>query len=330
MIGDIMMNDVLISIIVPLYNGQKWIRRTVQSFFQQDLSSEWYEVIIVDDCSTDNRVAYMIKELQNDYSSLRFICHDRNKRQGAARNTGISIARGKYVMFCDQDDYFHPNVLSRISDRLLESDLDVLVYGTTYEVLDENQNVIVHYTPHYSESVMDGAMFFARNVCSWVPWNKVYRREFLIKKGISFPENRQNGEDILFSLRAIVEAKNVSYLPLYCVCNAYNKDSVTRKGYSLVNVYNDIRTLQDVISYAKLTVKDYPETRLNFRLYIIALLKYIMVAGRSLFFLERCKIFYHLLSIIFSSYLFLTDRRILCCINRMAIGLLLKGRKFRF
>ena len=73
MIGDIMMNDVLISIIVPLYNGQKWIRRTVQSFFQQDLSSEWYEVIIVDDCSTDNRVAYMIKELQNDYSSLRFI-----------------------------------------------------------------------------------------------------------------------------------------------------------------------------------------------------------------------------------------------------------------
>ena len=69
-------------------------------------------------------------------------------------------------MFCDQDDYFHPNVLSRISDRLLESDLDVLVYGTTYEVLDENQNVIVHYTPHYSESVMDGAMFFARNVCS--------------------------------------------------------------------------------------------------------------------------------------------------------------------
>lgn len=317
------MHDVIISIIVPLYNGQKWIKRTIESFFRQNVSTETYEVIVVDDCSADDSVR-IIAELQKEYPSLKLISHDRNKRQGAARNTGIQAAKGKYILFCDQDDYFHPNILLQLKEKLSKQEPDVLVYGTTYEILDENKNIILQQTRHCSETTLNGPEFLIKNEYSWVPWNKAYRRQYLIEKGISFPENRNNGEDILFSLRTVFEADKVGYLALYCICNAHNKESVTRKGYSLSNIRNDIYTVGDILSYGKSMIKKSPETRQRIRSYVASLLNYISAAGQTVSRRERLNIVCLLLKVSLPKHLFLTDRLICYKICRTVTVLLIK------
>ena len=106
------MGEPLFSIIIPVYNCEKYIEETLNSIFEQDFND--YEVICIDDCSTDNSYNFLLKA-QEQHKNLKVIKNTVNMHQGAARNRGIEASKGKYLWFVDSDDLLEKNALKNLS-----------------------------------------------------------------------------------------------------------------------------------------------------------------------------------------------------------------------
>ena len=105
-----------VSIVIPVYNVEKYIERCVRSLFEQTLDD--IEYIFVDDCSPDQSVAVLQSTLQdypNRKESVRIIRHKENKGVAVARNAGINAAQGKYLIHCDSDDWVDANPIIRLT-----------------------------------------------------------------------------------------------------------------------------------------------------------------------------------------------------------------------
>ena len=165
-----------LSIIVPIYNVEQYLRKCVDSLLAQDLASSKYEIILVDDGSTDNSGA-----ICDEYTSPSFVnsltrsvvikvIHQPNAGLSAARNSGVKIANGDYLMFVDSDDFIEPNVLGGLMAQVERDDLDVLRFDyqnvrITSEGLTKRYEVFQPYKRDqrldndYSEEVTDGITF---------------------------------------------------------------------------------------------------------------------------------------------------------------------------
>ena len=160
-------SKVILSIIVPVYNVERYVRKCVDSLLNQDIDN--YEIILVDDGSTDesgaicDEYARLMNERVNELTNERIkVIHRKNGGLSAARNSGIEIAQGEYLMFVDSDDYIEPNVLGKLMVQVERDDLDVLRF--------DFRNVNEHYEEFhpnkapkrdvdYSAEVTDGKTF---------------------------------------------------------------------------------------------------------------------------------------------------------------------------
>jgi glycosyltransferase involved in cell wall biosynthesis len=124
-----------LSFILPCYNVTPYIGRCIESIEHQDIPQSEYEVICVDDCSTDDTVQ-KIKEYQAKYPNIQLICHEVNKTAGGARNTGIDAAKGEYLWFVDPDDAIVENVLGDLSKQIEKLKVDILFFN--YNYIDED------------------------------------------------------------------------------------------------------------------------------------------------------------------------------------------------
>lgn len=150
----------LLSIIVPIYNVEKYLCKCIDSLLIQDLPKEQYEIILVDDGSPD-RCGEIADEYALKYSNIR-VLHQENGGLSVARNTGIVAAKGKYIQFVDADDYLEPNVLGRLVARAQKDNLDILRFN--YQNVNEQYEVFEPYKEHrpftdYSESLCTGLEF---------------------------------------------------------------------------------------------------------------------------------------------------------------------------
>lgn len=189
-----------LSIVVNMYNTAVYMPKCLDTLLNQDISPEDYEIILVDDCSTDNSL-----ELANEYATaslaslhhshhsplIRVLHHETNKGLAAARNTGIDAAKGKYLCFVDPDDYIEKNSLAALLKQMDEEQLDMLRFN--YQKVDEQYNnvpdVDVEANFDYSPKIMTGTEFLATRlgVACYV-WAYIYRLEFIRKTGIRFFE----------------------------------------------------------------------------------------------------------------------------------------------
>lgn len=115
-----------LSIIVPVYNAEKWLRRCVVSLLNQDIDKSEYEILLIDDGSKDGSLA-IAHQLATEASNIRVFTQP-NAGPGAARNRGIDNANGDYLMFVDADDYLKPNSLAPILDIAISNSLDLCRY----------------------------------------------------------------------------------------------------------------------------------------------------------------------------------------------------------
>lgn len=138
-----------LSIIVPIYNVEQYLRKCVDSLLDQDIPPSEYEIILVDDGGQDNcpqicdEYAERTKseELRGKSCSINVV-HRENGGLSAARNSGIEIAQGEYIMFVDSDDYIEPNVLKGLMEQVERDNLDVLRYRLQYvRLLKENDEM---------------------------------------------------------------------------------------------------------------------------------------------------------------------------------------------
>lgn len=177
---------------LPCYNVERYITKCLDSIYSISLSELEYEVICVDDCSTD-RTSQIITLYGVNHSNLRLIRHETNKASGGARNTGLRNAEGAYVWYVDPDDMICFEHLNAILDKCESGQLDVL--GFNYTNIDEEQNIID--MPHVfsNTKILKGIDFvnevFGDSIVHHIGyiWRFVYRREFLLKTNMFFPEN---------------------------------------------------------------------------------------------------------------------------------------------
>ncbi len=207
----------LLSIIIPAYNCADTLETAVSSAVLFSDS----EIIIIDDGSTDN-TPDIIKRLCEKYPTVRSV-RQANAGPAAARNTGIDIANGDYIMFIDSDDTFESHACEKITSEL-SSDTDMLIFGFKQCFFGRAEDKI--YSLNSPFNVDD---YYKCNLLNQV-WNKVYKREFLNKNNIHFKAFRY-GEDRIFNAEALNCSPAVKAIP--DVLYNYNID----KSVSLISGY---------------------------------------------------------------------------------------------
>ena len=191
----------LISVIVPVYNVEAYMEKSLDSIRAQTYSN--IEVIVIDDASTDEsgRICDAYEALDSRFRTLHFPV---NRGPSAARNEGIRRAKGSLIAFIDSDDYVEPNLLERLCQNREENKADGSICGADGIRIKGGPPAV--YEPE--EAIMCLAKGTPFNL---VPWGKLYRTE-LVKKNL-FDEKIYYSEDLLFLYQILKEARRVSYLP---------------------------------------------------------------------------------------------------------------------
>lgn len=199
----------IISIIIPVYNVEKYIVPCLRSVMSQT-SKVSIECILVDDCGTDHSVELVEKELSNYNGPIDFTMthHSINRGLSAARNTGMEIAKGDYIFFLDSDDTITSDCIEKLSSTLNEEWYD-LVVGNIKTIGDDNTHEFLRLKlePMQILRYYDIQETY-RKQWNMMAQNKLYRTEFLKKEGLTFMEGLIH-EDELWSMKVACLAKSL-------------------------------------------------------------------------------------------------------------------------
>lgn len=196
-----------VTVIIPIYNVSKFIKRCAESLLDQTL--EDVEYLFVNDCTQDDSVA-ILKECIARYQNrqVKIIDHNVNKGLPAARNTGVEAATGNYIFHCDSDDYVNPTMLSDLYEKAITENADI-IWCDWYLSFEKNERYMKQ--PFYSnpddalKAMLTGKMKY--NV-----WNKLVRRSLYEENSIRFPSGYGMGEDMTMMM-LFAFAKKVCYIP---------------------------------------------------------------------------------------------------------------------
>lgn len=188
-----------ISIIMPVYNSEKYLEQTINSVLSQDYPS--FELILVDDGSTDNSPAICDKFAKSN--SRVVVIHKDNGGICNARNTGLKRATGKYIGFCDNDDLYMENLISDNMKLALQYEADVVRYSRVLRTIDGDNIISEQLTGGYKSGFVkkaDFKNFFGDiNKSGEGIWAGIYKRSFLEENHIHFDESMRFGyEDLYF------------------------------------------------------------------------------------------------------------------------------------
>lgn len=246
-----------LSVIVPVYNVEPFLRKCIDSLLNQDLSEDEYEIVLVDDGSTDQCGA-----ICDGYASCYphvVALHQPNGGLSAARNTGIDEAKGNYVMFVDSDDYLDTNVLKALVDKVEAEGLDVLRFNyrnvnERYEAFEPNK--VSKPFMDYRDEVCDGPTFLVERLgFGCYAWQFVIRRALLdacrFKKGIYL-------EDTEWTPRLLAEAKRVTSVDTMVYNYLQREGSITqnKNAEKQKKLLTDLFSIIDSMQEQKKGLKD--------------------------------------------------------------------------
>lgn len=210
-----------LSIIVPVYNVEKYVRPCLESIFKQSLDEERFEVIIVNDGSTDNSME-MITDIVQQHHNITII-NQENQSLSVARNNGIAVAKGEYILMPDSDDLLIENCLKPLLEKALESKPDLVVADflkMTDEQINNLQNI-----PHKDFSIQEktGEKLFLEdlNPHECFVWRTLYRRGFILENELKFTPGIYC-QDVPFTHEAYIKAKRCIRTPW--LLNIYRKE----------------------------------------------------------------------------------------------------------
>ena len=222
----------MVSVVVPCYNGEKYVKRCLDSILKQSYDN--FEIIIINDGSTDNSDEIIRKYLSDD--RVKYFKQE-NKGIGKTRNFGISKASGEYVTFLDIDDYFDNQALEKMVKFSLENNLDIVV--SDYYVQDKD--VKQYKIKDFGITDVKGNPDIILDI-NFAPWGKLYRKDLI--ENITFEENLKY-EDAPFVVKALLKAKRVGKLDYPTVYYTVNSGSETTvrddKVFDIIKIVDIIR-----------------------------------------------------------------------------------------
>ena len=214
----------LLTVVIPVYNSSCTIARCLDSIFGLPLNESDFEVIAIDDCSTDNSVD-ILKQYADCHTNILILRQDTNHRQGAARNRGVSIAKGKYIVFVDSDDEVAPGMLSAVEmAENADADIVALRYAKVGKDMTDRAEVSLPYTHDDVFSGID--MQVEHQYWNTAPWSYVYRKTFLGSVNYPFAEDVLY-EDSDFVNVHLYHARKMAYCDECGYVMHYNADSTT-------------------------------------------------------------------------------------------------------
>ncbi|MEA5099159.1 MAG: glycosyltransferase [Bacteroidales bacterium] len=210
-----------LSIIIPVYNVEKYVEKCLRSCAEQDLSPDEYEIIVVNDGTKDNSLE-IVERVAKDYSNITIISQ-KNAGLSAARNKGLSIAKGEYVWFVDSDDWIKKKCLKKIINKCIDDELDILAICAA-SVVDDLEKRVFSYNINgiYNGNKVISDLYFQVSVpCS------IYNRKYLINNNLDFYEGIFH-EDSEFTPRSYYYAKRISFVDEIFYYIFHNTNSITR------------------------------------------------------------------------------------------------------
>lgn len=218
----------LVSVIIPVYNGEKYIANCIESLLVQTYKQ--HEIIIIDDGSSDATLN-IIKQYANKYPSIRFL-HTENQGVSRARNAGIELAEGDYITFLDADDQLRENALEVMYNLIKSAEADISIVESIYFRFGEKPDneyqcaedvIIWDMQEAFQKAIEDHAFTHSA-------WAKMYKRELV--KGIRFTEGRKINEDKFFVFQCFTKCKRVVYQNNKVYLGFVTPGSASRSAFS--------------------------------------------------------------------------------------------------
>ena len=248
-----MINRKDVSIIIPIYNASKYLKRCLDSIINQTKTE--LEIILINDGSTDNS-----EEIIKEYKDKR-IRYFKNKNQGIGktRNFGIAKATGKYIMFLDSDDFLDKHACKTLFDKAFSNSLDMVICDF---YIKKGQELEKESLLDFKPTTLKSMPILAYEV-NLAPWNKLYKTDFLKENNIKFIENLKY-EDAPFVLEAMDKANKIGKVNKYLNYYVINEKSETTirdaRVFDIIKIieiirryFSDKKYMQDIID--KLTVR---------------------------------------------------------------------------
>lgn len=202
-----------LSIVIPVYNVEPYLEDCVSSVYRQSLPLDRFEVILINDGSTDDSFR-LAQKLASEHPNMKVI-DQKNRGLSAVRNRGIRMAGGTYILFLDSDDFLYENTITPLLDKVLSDDLDVLRFE--YWGVDESGKRLFPSPYRAKRSLYEGHVISGTDLFEKIynqelfAWLSFIKRNFLLEEKVFFEEG-MFFEDIEFSLRVALKAHRCMYL----------------------------------------------------------------------------------------------------------------------
>ena len=248
-----------LSIILPVYNEEKYIFKCIDSLYHQGLSDDIFEVIIINDGTKDMSME-IVSSFTGQHSNIKIISQE-NQGLSVARNNGLDHAEGDYILFVDSDDFLIDNSLATLLPKAIDSSADMFIADYKEMTNEEiEQSALVNDNSLYETSLMKGReaflRFFIPNEC--YVWRTIYRREFLKRNHLTFIPFLYF-EDIPFTTECYLKVEKAVSFPLPFYVHRKHHDSISGSidKKKLLDFNRIIGYLWHILSTEKLHKDDY-------------------------------------------------------------------------
>lgn len=226
-----------ISVVVPIYNAEKYLEKCINSIIKQTHKN--LEIILINDGSTDNSLNIINTFYQKHKDKIKVISRN-NKGIGYTRNEGLQKATGEYIIFIDSDDYLELNMLEKMYNKLKTKKADLVICN--YKIYNETGVLKkVDVTKNIKDETMLVKQPNLMNELNFAPWNKLYKRELF--NDITFPE-KYKYEDLSAIFKVCLKAKKIvkvdDYLYNYYVNNLGETQTVNERNLDMYYIIKDI------------------------------------------------------------------------------------------
>lgn len=245
------MSEPKISIIIPVYNVEKYLRDCLDSCINQTLEN--IEIICVDDCSPDNSIK-ILEEYQAKDSRIKIFRHKENKNLGAARNTGLQAANGEYIWFVDSDDFIDTKACQILYNAIKEFDVDMLCFSALR--FSETEGIRhFFYDKYYHQGVQINKIYHPKtkwkeiifkhlNVTAWAYITKTsVIQKFRFREGVWH-------EDVDFTPILLASVNSFCYIPYTAYFYRTNLNSTTQTPMTQKRLEDLIQALESLNNFA--------------------------------------------------------------------------------
>lgn len=251
-----------VTVVIPVYNSEKYIARCIDSVINQTYQD--FEIQIINDGSKD-KSQEIIDSYTKKYPDKIISIEQENKGVAKTRNEAIKRSKSKYIMFLDNDDYLDKDYIEKYVNEIEKEELDVVIGG--YKRPDENGNIVK------TLKLQD------KEWCKFMimtPWAKIFKRQYLIDNDINFLVN-DIGEDNYFNFKAMLLTDKIKILDYIGYNWFFNNSSVSntrQKNIKQIDIYKFLNSSYNMLESEELLDKHYKIIETVFTQYIIWIISY--------------------------------------------------------